>query len=136
MDNKYRMADEFELPLYPHSVHKMVFDNQYEAAAHAINNHDAMQDRIAALEQERDQMNAQNAEFRDALQLTYNNVSYVFVRDLLEKSPATCLAGIQVKTIEDLITEFNANYYGEDLCQWLEQQAEKLRPKAEIDPAN
>ena len=50
------------------------------------------QDRIAELEQELGQLKAQNAEFRDALQLTYNNVSYVFVRDLLEKSTAACLA--------------------------------------------
>jgi len=107
-----------------------------EEAVSIINTHDAMQVRAYELEQERAQLKAQNAELRDRLQWIndYPLTKSDATTSLLNKNPAACLADIQVKTIEDLITEFNAEYYGEDLCQWLEQQADKRRPQAKDQP--
>jgi len=81
MDNQYRMADEFDL-----SVPDYVCDEEFlwghakdgehekadKAAAHAINSHDAMQDRIAELEQLNDELHSL-VDKETGLSFTVNN---------------------------------------------------------------
>jgi len=159
MDKQYRMADVFDLPTNQDSDGDIVVDTrgyisgnikfeEMGAVVHAINTHDAMQDRIAELEQERDHWKAQDAELAELLAIYHdviadcdpdNDVMLSSISELLRKcriSSEGCLAEVKVQTIENLITEFNANYYGEELSQWLEQQAEKISQQVKIDTAD
>lgn len=130
MTEHYRMADEFKLPVGQDSdgdipvgdgfifVSADVELEKLESVAHAVNTHDAMQDRIAALEQElkhltsaqhgmhpvkaleqeRDQLKAQNAELHKALKQFEG--WHEWTDAILNKSPAACLAGIQDKAVK------------------------------------
>ena len=90
MDKQHRMANVFKMPVVvadidDASLHGIDCNNEQffiadtgwnvcdselhaESAAQAINTHDAMQDRIAELEQELDQLKSQNASFSEAIQ--------------------------------------------------------------------
>ena len=122
-----------------------------------------MQVRAYELEQERDQLKAQNAVieqqlhdacifalgFEDRLKslfgekLTSGDMEAQFVdicsmaSDLYHKFDMRVrgepsfehLVEIQAKAIEDFQTYFDKEYYGEELSQFIEQYAEKLRQK-------
>jgi len=119
--NNYRMADNFSLPVkleeafdefYVKPGDRLdLFDDQALAAVHAINNYDAMQDRIEALEQERDQLAAvifdikQHAYRRIGCSGFSQSVSPELMLEWTEKSPAACLADIQAKAIEEFTAE-------------------------------
>ena len=102
------------------------------------------------LEQERDQLKAQNAEllsgligitahmFRSALLVDeYDEKEATGIRNKGFKAKAIIdnrrnvrLAEIQAKAIEDFQTYFDKEYYGEELSQFIEQYADKLRQQA------
>ncbi len=153
MDKQYRMAEWFNSALEEDDLLYFCEDER-KVVVHAVNAHDVMQDRIAELEQERDQLKAQNAEFRQAAHIAGSWLSWWLdtgececegghicgkpqreheLRDiymLLNKSPVASLADIKDKAIEDFQTYFDAEYYGEELSQFIEQYADKLRQQA------
>ena len=104
----------------------------------------AMQDRIAELEQERDQLKAQNADQVNVLQEAHQALEEFIGWDVngnasdamaqicrvLGAPSGYCLADIQAKAIEDFQTYFDKEYYGEELSQFIEQYADKLRQKS------
>jgi len=146
MDNKYRMAEWFSSDLEQDDLLYFCEDER-KAVVHGVNAHDAVQDRIEALEQERDQLIARvfelelgilQAEVCSCTCLTktpdpkhHDKICrYRKLRELYNKSPAACLATIQAKAIEDFQTYFDKEYYGEDLSQFIESYSEKLRQQA------
>jgi len=110
MDKQYRMSDVFDLPV-PDYVCDEEFlwrhakDGEHEkadkAAAHAINSHDAMQDRIAELEKLNDELHSL-VDKETGLSFTVNNDA-VFIDGLGSLPIGTAdTVSKQVQRIEEL----------------------------------
>jgi len=107
---------------------------------------------FAALEQERDQLKAMNANFSEAIETASDAFRrldeqgayiigekdvflnlHVLYEKLLDINQSACLATIQAKAIEDFQTYFDKEYYGEELSQFVEKYADTLRQQAKGD---
>jgi len=152
MDKQYRMAAVFELPVGQDFdgdipvgdgfifVSADVESEKLGSVAHAINIHDAMQDRISELEEERDQLKAQNAGFRKLVEdlclalidgcdvVKYPNG---LGHKLLAKSPAACLAEHDIQFLTRLKDKCEGDHphWGRTHI-FLGEQIEQLRQKA------
>ena len=106
-----------------------------------------LKDKVSELEQERDQLKAQNAdqvnvlhESHQALEEfigcdTNGNASEAMgqISRVLGAPSGYCLATIQAKAIEDFQTHYNKEYYGEELSQFIDKYLDQLHQKAKGD---
>jgi len=132
-DMRLKKGDEL-LPM----VKPTVYSNQSKEIKHQAR-------RISELEQERDQLAAQNAEqvnvLHEAHQAleefigvdTNGNASDAMaqISRVLGAPSGYSLADMQAKAIEHFQTYFDKEYYGEELSQFIEQYADKLRQQAQ-----